>query len=1191
MAQQWSEDRARRFWENRRAYSIVRDDTLLQKQARYQQEQQSRARQQHQEEQQFFSTIANPIPLSNSDIEVQRISDNIAFWIHNSSWTYCDYCNELYFEKLRHHFLKRPITKPAKTCQCHNTRYVIPRRAQIPQQLVGLTAQEIACLRPFDIHCGDYARRQHGYREKTGFFRLSPSAASVEQKIMQLADAQRRQKCLDAYNYLMASAESSYSYFVHQRHIVITNNQHFNVYDLLATRGIECALWPHLYPFTEWCDSMITGQHDRRSSKISFMTKVFSEIIDYATNYDLLCFQYDRWLFKTVSGAITSARQSMCSPARALDGKAFSPGYWQWQHRYLLDAVRQYGYPSLFITISPYEWSFPVPSWLDEIRQQTGSSPTMLAAYETLHIAHTLEQIVRGYMCGTSDLRWKDHLFGTGNRRTRDNVNTWFFRFEFQGRGTIHLHLLVWLKDIHHMQYPLIRADIPPKRCDLSFCAHKYQRATSSALPVFEQDTTIIDTPTGPRLAINHPAEAFAASLRAYIATILPTLRCHMDVQTTNGRDMLLQYVTSYVSKCHDVVNIDRLYNCEVGPFQAAYKHLRTLRPCEPEMWLTLSATKSCATATITKQYTPPQPQAAPDNGTAAKYRARPAEMDHLTMLEWLRIVNEKNSPPSLYKNKKALVGVRYLSPFKDHYFFQHLLMNYPHRHLYQLEPAPTFHTPDQCYFFKAAREKMPHLWQDMNAVQNMLEQEGHKSTFIKTLMASIASKEDLLHLCGKQVVNPAAMETPTTTHDDYSTLDDEQQRVLQWIDISLQERTEYNEYVATTTPSHTVEMSTDWQKAIIVKGKAGTGKTYTVCAAIAHCLAQGLSILIATPTGKLATRYRATFPVNVDIDTIHAAFRYPVDPTLQPIINWALSQYDLIVLDEISMVPLSIAQHIFQTIGQIAIRPILLVSGDEAQQQPFEGPAGATCDVPSMFQHPRLIAFHVSFTLTNQHRCTDPAFIDFLNFIRHWTPSQHNLQIFQHGIVVNNTGCPTDDDIISTYQQHPHAMFITMSRAACTHVNNVIVHHLFQKETPLGMVQCDDYDAMTPLFKGMTILLTENRDKAHGVVNGQLATVDRTERMTILMTLPNGTVSHCHPVTRSDSHANMYTCYPFVPGYAITICKCQGHTVDFAVLWFDIPILPPGSAYVALSRVRTKDDLLFLVPMLQSHFRPVERL
>ena len=60
----------------------------------------------------------------------------------------------------------------------------------------------------------------------------------------------------------------------------------------------------------------------------------------------------------------------------------------------------QFGSLSVFLTISPYEWSFPIPHWLSSLRNLTGKGPTQLAAYETIHITHVLEQIICGYLCG-----------------------------------------------------------------------------------------------------------------------------------------------------------------------------------------------------------------------------------------------------------------------------------------------------------------------------------------------------------------------------------------------------------------------------------------------------------------------------------------------------------------------------------------------------------------------------------------------------------------------------------------------------------------------------------------------------------------------------------------------------------------------------------------------------------------------
>ena len=116
---------------------------------------------------------------------------------------------------------------------------------------------------------------------------------------------------------------------------------------------------------------------------------------------------------------------------------------------------------TVFITISPYEWSFPFPPWIETLHEMSGKNPTSLATLETLHIVHILEQLVRGYLCGSNSNRWKNHAFCNAKTRSEQNVQTYFYSFEFQQRGTVHLHMLVWLKELKDLKTNLIRADIP----------------------------------------------------------------------------------------------------------------------------------------------------------------------------------------------------------------------------------------------------------------------------------------------------------------------------------------------------------------------------------------------------------------------------------------------------------------------------------------------------------------------------------------------------------------------------------------------------------------------------------------------------------------------------------------------------------------------------------------------------------
>lgn len=135
--------------------------------------------------------------------------------------------------------------------------------------------------------------------------------------------------------------------------LLASGEKNLPYYKFFRNQYIEIAIWPLLYVKPEWCESAIEGGGTRRSAKRAFHLKAMSSIVDFGQDYGLIQYQYDMWMFKTVSGAVESGRTYGTSPMRALETKCFSTAYWQWQHRFLKGAVPQFGYPTLFITISP----------------------------------------------------------------------------------------------------------------------------------------------------------------------------------------------------------------------------------------------------------------------------------------------------------------------------------------------------------------------------------------------------------------------------------------------------------------------------------------------------------------------------------------------------------------------------------------------------------------------------------------------------------------------------------------------------------------------------------------------------------------------------------------------------------------------------------------------------------------------
>ena len=122
----------------------------------------------------------------------------------------------------------------------------------------------------------------------------------------------------------MSSQRSKYKDFVQMRRLKLSKNKTFNVYNYQDRSAIESALWPNLYPFTNWFKTVLKGNESRLSTKVSFWQNLTSEIAEYSMLYDLLQFHYDLWLCQMVSSAIASARRNKCSPNKALESKSFS---------------------------------------------------------------------------------------------------------------------------------------------------------------------------------------------------------------------------------------------------------------------------------------------------------------------------------------------------------------------------------------------------------------------------------------------------------------------------------------------------------------------------------------------------------------------------------------------------------------------------------------------------------------------------------------------------------------------------------------------------------------------------------------------------------------------------------------------------------------------------------------------------
>lgn len=112
----------------------------------------------------------------------------------------------------------------------------------------------------------------------------------------------------------------------------------------------------------------------------------------------------------------------------------------------------------------------------------------------------------------------------------------------------------------------------------------------------------------------------------------------------------------------------------------------------------------------------------------------------------------------------------------------------------------------------------------------------------------------------------------------------------------------------------------------------------------------------------------------------------------LDTLLCYHLSNYNVIILDKIIMVPINIFRHILHTLQELPMHPILMVSRDKYQQQPIETIENRIVPASNIFYDSRFPGMCVNFTLHLKQRCNDPQYQEILNHLRYWRPTRSVL-------------------------------------------------------------------------------------------------------------------------------------------------------------------------------------------------------
>ena len=418
----------------------------------------------------------------------------------------------------------------------------------------------------------------------------------------------------------------------------------------------------------------------------------------------------------------------------------------------------------------------------------------------------------------------------------------------------------------------------------------------------------------------------------------------------------------------------------------------------------------------------------------------------------------------------------------------------------------------------------------------------------------------------------------------------------------------------------------------MFVSGVGGTGKSFLIEAikALIKSLWSSNDLLcaVAAPTGLAAfniggiTMHRLfQLPIEHPNDKNTSGF-WPLTRDSQKAMRTTLRNLKMLIIDEVSMVSsLNLAyinlrlQEIFGGSECFGSKNVLFV-GDLLQLPPVKGePVFAKVsqkDVASKLHGLTSINFWkdsvVYDELTiNERQKKDKEFSSMLDCVRRGCPTEETMSTLQRRIIDVS---PVEKFLeLQESGQSPICLF--PRRAECADFNNKMLRETCLSE--VKVIQCSDnvdqtsstctwnkqleeklgklnqdcnltagLESKLELAEGARVMLRRNIDTKVGLVNGALGTVKKITSECIWIKFDHDAMMHPIEKVRGKFmiQRNFYVFrdqFPLILAYAVTIHKCQGLSLDCAIIDLNEHAYTDGIAYVALSRVRSLAGLYLI--------------
>ena len=467
---------------------------------------------------------------------------------------------------------------------------------------------------------------------------------------------------------------------------------------------------------------------------------------------------------------------------------------------------------------------------------------------------------------------------------SRTCATAYCLRFEYQGRGTIHVHHVAWVK--------LVKGPFPDPAARL--CGKTGERHFSPLVTYLEN-----------------------------------LFRASIDVQCGRGEHCLLRYVTGYISKASDALKFKANVATESGEAASAaswrqiYRMLCKSAPLQQEMALYFGAAPPIRASFLGGNLFAPIPGSKAVNNSRHIYNAylrRDADADGegspMSFIDWARLrrvivhrsqEEEENNTSYCYEVKlraergvgsrreRCALGIRFPFELLDIYIGSWLSVFVPRRSEEEvlLSDEDRARTPEGSRFVAAAL-RHPAFAGDVSGLLRPivaeLQMRGIDKNRRITFCARIRTTALLLEATWRGDIDPASWSTKCPARLPDRHWSPQQRRLLDDVAAFLDEG-DANVFDANA-------------RNYFVTGCPGTGKTEVLIQCAINCAENNGCVLNACPTALLQDTHhmRLPFHENISVQTVHSTFCITPDADEVYVPPGRLRHLDLLIFGEVSL-------------------------------------------------------------------------------------------------------------------------------------------------------------------------------------------------------------------------------------------------------------------------------------------------